>query len=166
VAVLNDPVEQPWQVPMKSILNDADRKALIERISRVTPETSRKWGRMSPHGMLCHLTDSFAGCLGEREVADRTTLMGRTVMRWVALSTPMPWPKGVATTPEVDQEREGTAPGEFEEDLARLLEITEDFAHRIDPAKLYHPLFGRLSAGEWGRWAWRHVDHHTRQFGL
>ena len=28
-----------------------------------------------------------------------------------------------------------------------------------------HPLFGRMTNGEWGRWGYRHVDHHLRQFG-
>jgi hypothetical protein len=151
---------------MKSIQNEADRKAILRRIARVRPDTPRRWGRMSAHGMVCHLTDSFEGCLGERPVADRSTLMGRTVTRWLALSTPVPWPRGVPTTPEVDQERDGTPPGDFEADLARLIEITEDFARRIDPASLRHPIFGRMTAGEWGRWAYRHVDHHARQFGL
>ena len=28
-----------------------------------------------------------------------------------------------------------------------------------------HPLFGALSAAEWGRFSYRHADHHLRQFG-
>jgi hypothetical protein len=151
---------------MKSILNERDRKALLERVGRVTPDSPRRWGRMSAHGMICHLFDSFAGVLGDRPIADVSTLAGRTVMRWIAVSTPMPWPKGVPTTPEADQERDGTPPGDFAADRARLLEISEDFVRRLDPATMRHPLFGRMSAGEWGRWAYRHVDHHARQFGL
>jgi len=29
-----------------------------------------------------------------------------------------------------------------------------------------HPLFGRLTTAEWGRWGYRHMDHHLRQFGV
>ena len=29
-----------------------------------------------------------------------------------------------------------------------------------------HPIFGTMSKTEWGRWGYRHVDHHLRQFGL
>jgi hypothetical protein len=143
---------------MKSLLNEADLAAVLERIRRVQPDSARQWGRMSAHGMICHLTDAFAGVLGERPIADVSTLAGRTVMRWVALSTPIPWPKGVKTTP--------TPPVDFEVDRARLLGITEEFVRRLDPDAMRHPLFGRISAGEWGRWGYRHLDHHLRQFGV
>jgi Protein of unknown function (DUF1569) len=31
---------------------------------------------------------------------------------------------------------------------------------------MLHPLFGRMSASSWMRWAYLHADHHLRQFGL
>lgn len=151
---------------MKSLLNEADRKEIIERIGRLRADTPRRWGTMTPGGMLCHLTDSFLGVLGDRPIRDVSTLLGRTAMRWVALSTPFPWPKGVQTAREVDQNRDGTPPGDFEADLTRFLDVTEDFVRRLDPETMRHPIFGRISAAEWGRWGYRHIDHHTRQFGL
>jgi hypothetical protein len=151
---------------MKSILDDSHREALLDRIGQVRPDSVRRWGRMTPHGMICHLVDSFAGVLGDRPISDVSTLAGRTVVRWMALSTPIPWPKGVPTTPEIDQERDGTPPGDFDADRAHLLRVTQDFVHRLDPSTMRHPLFGRMSTGEWGRWGYRHVDHHLRQFGL
>ncbi len=151
---------------MKNILRDADRKEVLERIGRVRPDSERRWGRMSPHGMVCHLADSFAGVLGERAISDRSTLFGRTGMKWIALSTPFPWPKGVPTMPEADQERQGTPPVDFDADLARMLDLAESFGARLDEATMRHPIFGRMTRAEWGRWGYRHVDHHARQFGL
>lgn len=29
-----------------------------------------------------------------------------------------------------------------------------------------HFLFGTMTARDWYYWAWRHTDHHLRQFGL
>jgi hypothetical protein len=29
-----------------------------------------------------------------------------------------------------------------------------------------HPIFGKMSETDWMRWAYLHVDHHLRQFGL
>jgi len=29
-----------------------------------------------------------------------------------------------------------------------------------------HPLFGALTATEWGKFSYRHADHHLRQFGV
>jgi hypothetical protein len=28
-----------------------------------------------------------------------------------------------------------------------------------------HPIFGPMSNSSWLRWAYRHLDHHLRQFG-
>jgi hypothetical protein len=57
------------------------------------------------------------------------------------------------------------APDDFARDVAELGSLLDRFA-AADPAALHpHPVFGRLSRGEWGRWAWRHTDHHLRQFG-
>jgi hypothetical protein len=151
---------------VKSLLHESDRSELFERFDRLRPDTVRRWGSMSPGGMLCHLTDSFRGVLGDRPIRDVSTLLGRTAMRWVALSTPIPWPRNVQTAREVDQNRDGTPPGEFEADRARLLELSEEFVRRLDPETMRHPIFGKLSAAEWGRWAYRHMDHHARQFGL
>ena len=116
--------------------------------------------------MICHLTDSFYACLGDRPVADKSTLFTRTLMRFVAATVPLKWPQGVPTMPEVDQEKGGTPPEEFEADVKRLYAAMDAFVERMDPATLRHPIFREMSAPEWGRWAYRHVDHHTRQFGL
>ena len=87
-------------------------------------------------------------------------------MRFFALSTPMPWPKGLPTLPEVDQDKAGTAPGDFDADVTRLLEVMEHFVSDMDVQTYSHALFGRIGAGEWGRWGYRHMDHHGRQFGV
>ncbi len=42
----------------------------------------------------------------------------------------------------------------------------DDFIERLDEKTMVHPAFGRLTRGEWGRWAFRHMDHHSRQFGV
>lgn len=151
---------------MSNIFDPGQRKTLHDRFLRLRADSPAQWGRMNAHGMVCHLTDSFLACLGERPVSMKSTLAGRTVMRFFALSTPMPWPKGVPTMPEVDQEKAGSAPYDFEADVARLLKVMDRFVAELDVSAIRHPLFGRLTAGEWGRWAYRHMHHHGRQFGV
>ena len=43
--------------------------ALETRLLTVTPQSPRQWGSMSPHEMICHLTDSFRAMLGQRPVS-------------------------------------------------------------------------------------------------
>lgn len=151
---------------MKSILQDDDRAEILARISRFRPDAPRHWGTMTPHEAVCHLSDSFAAALGERPARNVETLFSRSVLRFVALTTPMPWPHGVPTLPELDQRDGGTPPDVFDADLERLKRQVEVFGDRLDPATMRHPAFGRLTRGEWGRWGYRHIDHHARQFGL
>ena len=35
-----------------------------------------------------------------------------------------------------------------------------------EPAAGVHPKFGPLTQSEWDRLAWKHRDHHLRQFGV
>jgi hypothetical protein len=151
---------------LKSLLNSAEREAMSRRLDSLSPDAERRWGRMSVDGMLCHLSDAFQVVLGEREAERLDHLVNRTIVKWLAIDLPLPWPKGVPTAASCDQERDGTPPGDFEGDKARLLAAFERFMERIESGTLMHPVFGDMSAGAWGRWGYRHMDHHLRQFGV
>lgn len=140
-------------------------ESLTSRLNALSPSARRQWGRMTINQMFCHLSDAVLVVSGQRPVATRADhWFNRTVVKWVALHTPMPWPKGVKTMPEVDAEKGGTAPGEFERDRARAIELLQAFAAPAS-APTTHPLFGAMSRDEWMIWAYRHTDHHLRQFG-
>jgi len=145
-----------------------DRAALEARLEELTPEHRGRWGRMSAHQAVCHLADSFAAVLGDRELtAPEIPWYVRTpVARCAALTLPLPWPKGVHTAPEMDQEAGGTPPEDFERDRARLHAAMERFAARDGTGLEPHVVFGTLTRGEWGRWGYRHTAHHLRQFGV
>ena len=153
---------------MKTLANDLDRSALLDRLRRVNPASQRCWGKMTPHQMVVHLNDSFKSVIGERKVSVRqTNAAARTLIRWIALYAPLKWPHGVPTMPENDQERGGTPPEEFERDLDALVAM---IARLTGPQRDFHwqrhPLFAEMSERDWMRWAYLHVDHHLRQFGV
>ena len=150
----------------KGILASADDvRSLETRLARLTPGTARLWGTLTPHEMLCHLSDAFLATLGERPVSFADTFFQRTLVKWLALHTPMPWPKGIPTRPEVDPRRAGSRPAEFEADRAACIRLLRRFAA---PETTFgrHPIFGPMSRAEWLTWGFGHVDHHLRQFGL
>lgn len=151
---------------MSNLHDPAARDELLQRIESLTPESQRQWGRMSPHGMVCHLNDAFLASFGERDAKGRGNILHRTIIRFIAFSTPMPWPPGAKTLPEFDQEIGGTPPEEFAADVARLRSHIERFHDSKGQGLAPHPVFGSLTKGEWGRWGYRHVDHHLRQFGV
>lgn len=150
---------------MKS-LNAASTKELIERLQRIRPDTSARWGKMNAHQMVCHLNDSFSLAMGLKTASEEVTFLNRTLVRWFALHVPLTWPKGVPTRPEMDQLLGGTPPAEFARDTAALAAAIQRFAKQPrDFQFARHPIFGNLTEWEWLRWGYLHADHHFRQFG-
>ena len=49
----------------KTIFDEHTRTGLLERLDRLDPGAKPRWGTMTPHRMLCHLTDSLRVGLGE-----------------------------------------------------------------------------------------------------
>ena len=153
---------------MKTLANDSDKNALLERLRRIKPDSQRRWGKMTPHQMICHLNDSFKSVIGERQVSVRqTNAVTRSLIRWIALYAPLKWPHGVPTMPENDQERGGTPPEEFQRDLHALVEMIQRIvSQQRDFQWQRHPLFDEMAERDWLRWGYLHVDHHLRQFGV
>ena len=131
----------------------------------LTPGAQRRWGKMSAHQMLCHLTDSYAGVIGEREVSPAGMWIPKPILKWLVLEAPMRWPQNVRTRREVAQDGGGTPPGEFERDRTRLVATINRFCAVPDSVRGSHPILGKLTHEEWMRWGYLHADHHLRQFG-
>ena len=151
---------------MKTLARQRDKAEILRRLSAVRPESVRRWGRMSAHQMVCHLSDSFRMVMGEKPVRHATSLLQRSIVKWLALYLPVPWPAGILTRPEIDQELGGTRPVDFAADVTQLealLELITTQTSTLDWQR--HPIFGRMSEAAWLRWAYLHVDHHLRQFG-
>jgi hypothetical protein len=151
--------------PRGSLSESGAVEALVARFGRLTPDTSRRWGRMTAHQMLCHLGDAFDAVMGDRPASTRETLLTRTVVKFVALRTPVPWPKGSPTLQELDPFVGGTQPADFERDRQRAVRALQRFAEPASP-RARHPIFGAMTRDEWAMWAFGHVDHHLRQFGV
>jgi hypothetical protein len=153
-------------VKVKTLAREAEKAEILRRLRTLRLDSRRQWGRMSPHQMVCHLTDSFKAVTGQKTASSVANLMNRTVVKWVALYAPLKWPAGIVTRPEVDQEVGGTKPAVFEADVTELERFVALIT--IEPRAVTwtpHPIFGPLSDAEYMRWAYLHMDHHLRQFG-
>jgi hypothetical protein len=150
---------------MKTLAKPSDLAAIRARLAALTPADAAVWGTMSVNQMLCHLRDSYELPLGERTAAPvKPPTIPLGLLKWIALSAPVKWPKGVPTPPEVDQHIAGTPPIDFEADRAALLAKLDAFARSTGPWPP-HPIFGPLTTPQWMRWGFLHPDHHLRQFG-
>jgi hypothetical protein len=150
----------------ETLADPASRQSIVTRISAVTPRSSRQWGKMSAHQMMCHLCDSYRSVIGERKVSSTRHWIPLPILKWLVLDAPMKWPENAPTRAENEQGVGGTPPADFENDRAKLLAAMERFCSAPDSVRGPHPVLGILSHEQWLRWGYRHADHHLRQFGL
>jgi Protein of unknown function (DUF1569) len=153
---------------MKTLARERDKREIFRRLGALRHDSVRRWGRMSAHQMVCHVSDACRMATGERPTPLAASPLPRPVMKCVALYLPLRWPPGIATTSELDQNAGGTRPAHFDADVAELRRLLDDIAtaRRSRLAGQVHPIFGRMSGSAWLRWAYLHADHHLRQFGL
>jgi hypothetical protein len=152
---------------MKTLAHPDDRAEILRRLQTVRPDSARRFGTMSAHQAVCHLSDALRAVMGRRPVSDASNVLTRTVVKWIALYAPVRWQPGYRTRPELDQVAgRGTAPGAFERDVADLAALVEEVTAAARSFEWEaHPIFGRMSESDWMRWAYLHMDHHLRQFG-
>ncbi len=146
---------------MSSLLAIKDREAILTRLHRLTPTHQSQWGTLTAPKLLCHLADQLRVALGDIPVQRHDSLLSRTLLKWLVVYTPLKPPPGkVETAPEMLT----TVPGEWAEDLRACEGLIQRLA--TTPTGAVHPFFGPLTHHGWGRLAWKHLDHHLRQFGL
>jgi hypothetical protein len=147
----------------RTIFDATARRVLLDRLERLRPESQRRWGKMTPNQMMCHLEDSLRCATGITPAHQRKTVMSNRILRWIIIYL-LPWPKGKAQTVK---EMLVTQPGEFEADRGRLKAMLEQAGSRGAGATwAAHPAFGDLSGRDYGALIYRHFEHHLRQFGV
>jgi hypothetical protein len=145
---------------MQTLLNASDRSGIVERLRRVTPTTPARFGKLTAGTMVCHLADQLRVGLGMIPTVPSRSLAGRTIVKWIVLHTAFQPPPGkVETAPEMLT----TRPTTFAADVAEVERLIEELG--TTPASAVHPYFGPLDHAGWTRLAWKHLDHHLRQFG-
>jgi Protein of unknown function (DUF1569) len=146
----------------RTLWNETDRRAVLIRFERITPDAAPRWGRMDASHMVVHVTDALRMATGALQCAAlRGPLMLPIVKQFVMFY--LPWPRGVRTAPELLSRR----PEQWTDEVATLRAAIEEFATRSQAGTWpSHPVFGHLSGVEWGRLMYRHLDHHLTQFGF
>lgn len=143
-----------------TLLDPVERKAVVGRLRRVTPETKPSWGKLDAPRMLCHLADQMRAAVGDLPTRPVGNFLHRTLLKWVVVETGFKAPPGkVMTAPEMLS----STPTSWDQDLAAC----EALIARVGAGEAHaaHPTFGPLSTEQWGRLCWKHLDHHLRQFG-
>ena len=148
---------------MRTLLDPQDLDRLVTRIRRLTPDASARWGRLTAPRMVVHLADQLRQALGEIQVRPRRTVLHWPVIRPLVMYR-LPWHRGrIKGSPEIFQ----TPPSIWSADIATLEGLLARFVNEASRGHWPdHPLFGPMTRDDWGRFSYRHFDHHLRQFGV
>jgi hypothetical protein len=144
---------------MPTLSNETDRKALVERLGRVTPESKAQWGRFDAARMMCHLGDALDEGLGRRTIPRLGPGLRHFPVKHLAIYV-VPMPKGAKAPRELLAEE----PGDFETNRRRVVAAVEEMAAMPAGRAPDHFLLGSMSYGQWNALGWKHIDHHLRQF--
>jgi hypothetical protein len=147
---------------MSTLADAATRDAMILRVERLAPDAKGLWGRMTAPQMLAHCTDALRMGLGELPVKPKNAALPRlAIVKWLFLNV-LPFPKDAPTAAELI----ARTPDAWDVERAHLIALMRQVGTPDARTKFAeHPLFGPLTRMQWGQLAWKHLDHHLRQFG-
>jgi hypothetical protein len=148
---------------MKNLFEPGTCNEIRERVVHLRPDSEKRWGEMNGAQMLAHCSAWMEMAVGlnspPRSLVGR--LFGRvakaTVLHGGPIRRNMPSEKSLIVSDARD----------FAVEQQRLLEWTDRFADGGPEKCTRHPhcFFGKMTPLEWATLAYKHMDHHLRQFG-
>jgi hypothetical protein len=146
---------------MPTLFVERDRDAMVRRLRTLTPQHQRRWGKMTVHQMLCHVSDQMRVALGDLPTRTYGGALTGQLVRFVGIHTPLPWPKGrIPTAPEMLTAK----PVTWDADVRACEDLIARFGR--ERPRAVHPRFGQLTPREWGILGAKHLHHHFTQFGV
>lgn len=149
---------------MKTIFDKSLRDDLIQRISKLKENNTAQWGKMNVFQMLRHCTIWEEWILGKHNYTYRQEFMGflfgKIAIKQI-LKDDKPFDRNVPTS---DQFKVKETAGDIEAEKRKWIDLLDDYDNYSNPTFI-HDFFGKMSKEQIGQLAYKHTDHHLRQFG-
>lgn len=135
---------------------------MLERLEKLRPEMQPLWGKMDAAQMVWHCQIPLEVGIKNKLPKKKGNLLIRLFFK-KSLYNDKPWRKNLPTIPRAV----ATEAKDFDAEYKKLLELIHTF-HSLASRESWnpHPMFGRLTADQWGKLQYKHLDHHLRQFNL
>lgn len=149
---------------MKSLWNAADAAEIRNRIQKLSPDSTRKWGTMTVSQMERHMVIAYQAATGEMTLqADSLQKLASIGFMRKLIIEVMPWPKSLPTAKDFIV----SSDPDFKESHAAFSKVFEEFVCKNSSSTFgSHPLFGKMPYQQWGKLMYKHTDHHLKQFGV
>jgi hypothetical protein len=147
---------------MKSIFDKEVQEEILRRAKTLKPYSVRLWGKMSVEQMLWHLSAQLRIGLGDIAMKPWFNKIISRIAVWT-FGIRIPWSNNLMTAKEMKNDN----PASFQVEQDNFLITFDRFLAKAEHFKYSpHPIFGEMSREEWGKIAYKHIDHHFRQFGV
>jgi len=146
---------------MKTIFDQSTRNELIARINNLDERSPAQWGKMNASQMIRHCALWEEMALGKRKY--KWSLLGRIFGRMVlktVVKNDEPLRKNTPTIPDFIIK---DATGQGAADKQRWISLLKEY-DQFDNHNFIHPFFGKMTLEQIGYMAYKHTDHHLRQF--
>lgn len=145
---------------MKTIFDKTTRDELINRINALTENSMAQWGKMTIYQMLKHCTLWEEMILGKKKY--KRVFIGRLFGKMALkglIKDESPLRRNTPTIPEFRIRDNGNVASQ----RMKWIALLEEHAHFSNPG-FVHPFFGKMTKEQIGYLAYKHTDHHLRQF--
>ncbi len=148
---------------MKTVLDPNVRVELIQRIQSLSHHHKAQWGRMNLWQMLRHCTLAEEMYLGNKEHPRNFIgrLIGQMAIKGI-LKDEQPLGKNSPTAPAFKVKETN---GDIEVEKSKWISLIESYDN-YNNADFNHWFFGKMSHEQVGHFAYKHIDHHLRQFNV
>ena len=145
---------------MKSVYEAATRDELVARIRMLTENSRAQWGKMTVFQMLKHCSrwDEMAMSGKKYKRVFMGRIFGRMALRQM-IQRDRPMGRSMPTIPELIVKENGSVAVQKE----KWIGLIEKHGGGFNPG-FVHPFFGKMTREEVGLLAYKHADHHLRQF--
>lgn len=150
---------------MPSLYSESTIAELKSRIDQIDPSASPLWGKMTAYQMVRHCILAEQLYLGQ--LKEKRTFIGRLFGKIALRQMLKPdsqAPKNSPTHPKLVI-KDSVEIGPQIQEWKTLLDQYPGMAGKKD-AKVLHPFFGTLDHSQIDTMAYKHIDHHLRQFGV
>lgn len=150
---------------MKTIFDSAVREELMMRINSLSEVNKAQWGKMNVFQMAKHNTYWNGWILGKDHHSYKQTFVGKIFGR-IALKKMIndenPFDKNIPTS---SQFKVKEVNGDLEAEKLKWVSLTKAYEKYENPSFI-HDFFGKMTKEQIGILAYKHSDHHLRQFGV
>ncbi|MEO7310423.1 MAG: DUF1569 domain-containing protein [Chitinophagaceae bacterium] len=146
---------------MKSLLDKSAKDELIKRINSLNENRTAEWGKMNVFQMVKHCILWEEMVFG-KQIYKRVfigQIFGKIALRSI-LKDEKPLKRNTPTIPEFIIKEEN---GDLSSAKIKWIAIIEQYEH-FSNNNFIHPFFGKMTKVQVGHMAYKHIDHHLRQF--